>query len=60
MDLGTRRKRATSSTVRISLSEDDALSRFTLVVAVMASFMTDTISVGAVSNFSCPFLGDGV
>ena len=60
MDFGTRRNRATSETVRISLSEGDAFSRFAVVVATVVLFMTDMVSVGAVSNFSCRFLSDAL
>lgn len=45
--------------VRISFSEDGALSTLVLmVVAAIASFMTDEVSVGTVSNFSCRLLSD--
>ena len=60
MDFGTRRNRATSITVKISLSKAGALSPLTVVVAAMASFMTDMVSVGTVSNFSCQFVDNGV
>ena len=60
MDFGTRKNCATSVTVKISFSVDGALSTLTLVVAVMALFMTDMLSVGAVSNFSCQFVENGV
>lgn len=60
MDFGTRKNRATSVTVKISFSVDGALSTLTLVVAAMALFMTDMLSVGAVSNFSCQFVENGV
>ena len=60
VDFGTRKNRATSVTVKISFSVDGALSTLTLVVAAMALFMTDMLSVGAVSNFSCQFMENGV
>jgi hypothetical protein len=46
-------------TVKISLSEGNALSTLVLVVvAAIASFMTDEVSVGSVSNFSWWLLDD--
>ena len=57
---GTRRKRATSVTVMISLSEGDTPVTLMLVVVATASFMTDKVSVGTVSNFSCQFVHNRV
>ena len=60
VDLGTRRKCATSETVRISPSEGNTLSRFVLVAVAIVSFITDMVSVCAVSNFSCRFYTMGL